>query len=263
MPDSDKDVPQASSVPPLPSVAVPRQVSWISKIFRWIGQHDRAVLASLFLITAAIWTFLKLADAVSERQTLHFDEWLLRILRRPDNLAVPIGPPWLLEVGRDLSALGGITVLTLLILTVSGFLGLRRMYGAMWLVLGSATGGAVAVTILKNVFDRPRPGLVPHLSGVFTSSFPSGHSMLSATVFLTLGTLLGQFVHERLLKAYFLTIALILTLLVGASRVFLGVHYPSDVLAGWSAGLAWALICGLVAKYLQRRGAVERDAETR
>lgn len=265
MPDTDKpglNTPQVSQ-PPQAARADSSPASGLSRLFTWIGQHDRTVLVSLLLTTLAISAFVALADQVSDRKTVHFDEWVLRALRRPDNPEVPIGPKWCLEMGRDLSALGGVTVLTLLTIVVSGFLGFRRLYGAMWLVIGSAFGGMVTVTILKDVFDRPRPSLVPHLSHVYTSSFPSGHSMLSATVYLTLGTLLSQFVHERLLKAYFLTTAVMLTLLVGASRVYLGVHYPSDVLAGWSAGLAWALICGLLAKFLQRRGAVEADVESR
>ncbi len=264
MPDTDKHVsntPQATT-PPQSAAVRPGKV--VSRWFRWIGQHDRAVLVSLLVTTLAISAFLALADRVSDQRDFHFDSWLLRALRRPDDPGVPIGPHSFVEAGRDISALGGVTVLTLLTLTVAGFLGLRKMYGAMWLVAGSTLGGMITVTVLKNVFDRPRPSLVPHLALVFTSSFPSGHSMLSATVFLTLGTLLSQFVHEKLLKAYFLTIAVMLTFLVGASRVYLGVHYPSDVLAGWSAGLAWALICGLFAKFLQRRGTVEKDdAETR
>jgi undecaprenyl-diphosphatase len=112
------------------------------------------------------------------------------------------------------------------------------MFGAMWLVIIATVGGLIVTTILKNVFARPRPSIVPHLSMVISSSFPSGHSMLSATVFLTLGALLGRFVEPFRLKAYFLIVALVLTFLVGVSRVYMGVHYPSDVLAGWAAGLA-------------------------
>jgi undecaprenyl-diphosphatase len=111
--------------------------------------------------------------------------------------------------------------------------------------------------LLKYSFHRPRPELVPHLSYVYTSSFPSGHAMLSAIVFLTLGALLGRFVHGRVLKAYFLLVAGTLTFLVGVSRVYMGVHYPSDVLAGWTAGLAWAIVCWLLARSLQHRGVVE------
>ncbi len=137
------------------------------------------------------------------------------------------------------------------------------MYGAMVFLIIAVVGGLVVSTILKMSFNRPRPDIVPHLSAVYTSSFPSGHSMLAATVYLTLGALLARFVPERRFKAYFLIVALILTGLVGVSRVFMGVHYPTDVLAGWVAGLTWAILCWVVARILQRRGAVEQDINAR
>lgn len=228
----------------------------------WIGDHNAGVLFALLIILLAGWAFARLAHEVVAGDTLTFDEWCLRALRRTDNPAIPIGPRWLAEVGRDLTALGGVAFLTLLTATVAGFLGLRKMQGAMWLVILSALGGLITTTILKRLYDRPRPSLVPHLSQTYTSSFPSGHSMLSATVYLTLGILLGRFVPQRVLKAYFLMIALTLTLLVGVSRVYMGVHYPTDVLAGWAAGLMWALVCWLIARTLQRRGTVEQATET-
>ena len=130
----------------------------------------------------------------------------------------------------------------------------------MCIVLVSTLGGLLLAGVLKNVFDRPRPEVLPHLCLVSSASFPSGHSMLSAVVYLTLGTLLGRFVAERRLKIYVLGIAMGLTVLIGVSRVYVGVHYPTDVLAGWSAGLAWALACGLLGRILQQRVAVETPA---
>lgn len=224
--------------------------------FEWVGRHETVVLASLLVAVASILAFIILADEVVAGKTMRFDEWALRSLRRSQDPSMPIGPVWMGEVARDVTALGGAAILALLTSSIAGFFWLRRMYGAMWLVLLSTLSGLLVSTLLKSLFDRARPQLVPHLSMVFSSSFPSGHSMLSATVFLTLGTLLGRFVHERHLKAYFLLLAVILTTIVGLSRVYLGVHYPTDVLAGWAAGLAWALICWLVARSLQHRGAV-------
>jgi undecaprenyl-diphosphatase len=115
--------------------------------------------------------------------------------------------------------------------------------------------------LLKQVFQRERPSVVPHLVTVQSLSFPSGHSMLSAATYLTLGALLIKVVQDRATRIYVLGIALLLPMLVGASRVYLGVHYPSDVLAGWCAGLAWAVLCSVVAEWLQKRGAVERPGE--
>jgi undecaprenyl-diphosphatase len=144
---------------------------------------------------------------------------------------------------------------------VAVYLFLVRKYHAMWLVIVATAGGIIISSLLKYAFSRERPQLVPHLSYVQTSSFPSGHSMLSAVVYLTLGVLLARLVPQRVLKLYFLLMALFLTFIVGVSRVYMGVHYPTDVLAGWTAGLVWALLCYLVARYLQRRGHVERDVD--
>jgi undecaprenyl-diphosphatase len=177
-------------------------------------------------------------------------------MRGPEDQGQPTGPEWMIEVARDVTALGGLAVLVLIILSVAGFLWLRKLYGPLILVGGASISGLLLSLALKELFNRPRPDVVPHLSKVFTSSFPSGHSMLAATVYLTLGVLLGQFVDSRVLRAYFLLVALGLTLLVGLSRVYLGVHYPTDVLAGWSAGLAWALLCSIITLWLQKRGVV-------
>jgi undecaprenyl-diphosphatase len=226
----------------------------VHSVLAWIGQYELSILAGLLLVVGGSWGFIKLADEVVEGDTDHFDEWAVGALREPSDPANPLGPGWLEEVGRDLTALGGFAVLALLTLAVAGFLWLRGMYQALALLTVAVLGGLALSFGLKDFFDRPRPSLVPHLAFTYTSSFPSGHSMLSATVFLTLGVLLGQFVKEAQLKAYFLIVAVTLTLLVGMSRVYLGVHYPTDVLAGWAAGLVWAVTCWLVARYLQSRG---------
>lgn len=229
--------------------------SWIE----WLGAHTSSMLVAALLVVLGAWVFIFVADEVKEGSTQRFDDWAIRALRRADDPNQPIGPTWLAEVARDLTGLGGVAVLTLVTAAVVGFLWLREKYGAMWLVLIATFGGFVLSSILKHAYHRPRPNLVAHLSAVYTTSFPSGHSMLSAVVYMTLGTLLANFVTERRVKFYFVSVAMVLTFLVGVSRVFMGVHYPTDVLAGWSAGLAWALLCWMAARYLQRRGAVEKD----
>ena len=219
----------------------------------WLGGHGHLVIAAVLAIVAGTWGFLTLLGEVKEGETQQFDEWLIRWLRAHE------GPPWLQEVGRDMTALGGVAVMLLVTLAVAGYLLLARKYKAMFLVLIATGGGLVLSTVLKYFIARDRPTLVEHRSVVYTSSFPSGHSMLSAVVYLTLGSLLARIMPGRVLKLYFLVLAMALTFLVGVSRVYLGVHWPTDVLAGWCGGLVWALVCWLVARQLQRRGTVEKD----
>jgi undecaprenyl-diphosphatase len=137
---------------------------------------------------------------------------------------------------------------------------MTRRRGAALLVSASVGGGMIVSTLLKFGFERPRPDLVPHATQVYTASFPSGHAMLSAVVFLTLGALLARVHKPRRVKLFFLSLAVVLTMLVGCSRVYLGVHWPSDVLAGWCVGAAWAGLCWYAALLLQRKGKVESEA---
>ncbi|MBL4543957.1 MAG: phosphatase PAP2 family protein [Rhodobacteraceae bacterium] len=209
--------------------------------------------------TVLLFAFVKLADEVLEGETRAFDEAILLALRTPGDLAQPIGPPWLQEMVRDFTALGSTGVLTIITLGVVGWLmfsGKRRTAG---LVLVAVLCGIVFSSLLKLGFARPRPDLVPHSVAVFTNSFPSGHAMMSAVVYLTLGFLVARTQHAVALKVYLVSLALFLTLLVGFSRIYLGVHWPSDVLAGWAAGACWALMCSLVMSRLQEAGKVEPE----
>ena len=231
-------------------------------IFRWFGGLTPSVLVALVVVVGGTWLFIEIADEVVEGETGAFDEWLLRALRKPDNLAEPIGPAWLHEMGRDATALGSLGWLLFFTLVIAGFLWFEgKHWLALFLLVATSSGVAVSQT-LKFLFDRPRPDVVPHLSHVMTSSFPSGHSLLSAVVYLTLGVLVAADVPRTSQKVYVLCVAVMVTLIVGASRVYLGVHYPTDVLAGWLAGLVWALVCWLIARWLQRRGKIEREGET-
>jgi undecaprenyl-diphosphatase len=231
----------------------------IRQIWSWICEREPVVLLSLFLVTAGVWGFIFTADHVLEGDTEAFDTWAVRAMRRSDDPATPIGPAWLHEIGRDATAFGGVAGLTFFTLVAAGFLYLNGKRAMVWLLLASTGGGLVLSSLLKEWFNRPRPEIVPHLSYVYTSSFPSGHSMLSAVVYLTLGSLLAASVTQRRLKAYILFVAILLTVLVGVSRVYLGVHYPTDVLAGWMAGLAWSLLVWLIARWLQSGGRVQQE----
>jgi undecaprenyl-diphosphatase len=210
-------------------------------------------LAVLLVLCAAAFVFLKLADSVREGETQRVDEWVLRSLRTPADPAVPKGPTWLLPVSRNLTALGSVPVLLLFVLAVAGFLALAQRWWHLALVVGASGGGVVLLVILKRVFERPRPTVVPRLMFETSPSFPSGHAMMSAVVFLTLGTLLAQLCSRWRERIYVITVAVVLTVIIGLTRLYLGVHYPSDVLAGWSVGLAWASMTGLVARWLRHR----------
>lgn len=215
----------------------------------WLGRENLSALAVLLIVAAGGWAFVELADEVIEGETRAFDLWMLQLLRNPDGS--PLGPAWVTEAIRDITAMGSAAVLSIITLIVAGFCLLIGNRGAMTAVLVAALGGQLLSSLLKQVLQRPRPDVVPHLTEVNTLSFPSGHSMMAATVYLTLGVLLAQFVHRQRLKSYVVSIAIVLTVLVGFSRVYLGVHYPTDVLAGWTAGGAWALACGLVVGYFR------------
>ncbi|MCP3101030.1 phosphatase PAP2 family protein [Myxococcus sp. K15C18031901] len=216
----------------------------------------------LLLLGVCCLGFIALSDEVTEGETQDFDERVLRALRSPDDPSTPRGPRWLRVAAQDVTALGGAPVLVLMTVCVCGFLLLARRYRTLMLVLAATVGGTLLNGLLKRFFARPRPSVVPHLTEVMTTSFPSGHAMLSATVYLTLGALLAQLTERRRLKAYLLAVSLLLSCLVGLSRVYLGVHYPTDVLGGWVAGLAWALVTALVARALRRRSPALQE-ETR
>jgi undecaprenyl-diphosphatase len=190
--------------------------------------------------------FLKLAGEVIEGDTQAFDTKILQALRNPDDPSKPIGPPWIEESLVDLTAIGGPTVLGLVVLAVIGFLILQTRFRTALFVATTWLSGEIVNSAMKHAFNRPRPTIVPHLREVFSTSFPSGHAMESAIVYLTLGAILMRVAESRLTKVYCLGIAVLLTVLVGASRVYLGVHYPTDVLGGWIIGFVWASICWLV-----------------
>ena len=230
-------------------------------ILWWIGRHEPTLLLLIALVAMAGWGFVELADEVLEGETRALDQAILLAMRSSDDLNDPIGPRWFEEMMRDFTALGGVGVLTFITLSFAGFLALQRKFHAAILLLFAVGGGTLLSFLLKGGFDRPRPDLVPHESYVVTSSFPSGHSMMSAVTYLTLGALLAWAQPRRQIKAYLLILSIALTIVVGISRVYLGVHWPTDVLAGWAAGAVWALFCWIVARWLQQHGKIQSSSK--
>jgi undecaprenyl-diphosphatase len=234
----------------------------LTKLWTHLASRDRdelRLLLGALTLVAITFGLLALVGNVLEGDTQQFDERLLKSLRKADAPAEPLGPRWLKLAAFDLTALGGPTVLGLTVAGVIGYLMLHGLYRNALFVLAASVGGWIINDTLKVFFARPRPSVVPHLREVSSLSFPSGHALTSAVVFLTLGTLLMRVATKPLAKWYCITIAMGATALVGASRVYLGVHYPSDVVAGWLIGLSWALICWMVERSLERRYGLKKE----
>jgi undecaprenyl-diphosphatase len=218
------------------------------------------VVATIFIIAASSFLFLKLVSEIHEGETHAVDQAILLALRDPTDPSNPIGPRWLQIMFRDLTSLGSPSVLTLVTIGAVGYLWLERKRGAALFVVISVAGGAALEILLKLGFARPRPELVSRLVDVNSFSFPSGHATMATLTYLTLGVLLASVQKRRRMKLYLLAVATFLALLVGFTRVYLGVHWPTDVLAGWCVGAAWALGCWFIATWLQHRGAIEGEA---
>jgi undecaprenyl-diphosphatase len=240
-----------------------REQASLSPLMARVGRMERTTLLGVIAAASVILLFAKLADWVFDGRTRAFDERILLALRTPGNLSDPIGPLWFEEMVRDVTALGSTGVLTLMVLAVAGFLVMTRKQHAAVVVLVAVVSGVLISQTMKWAYARPRPELVPHGAEVYTASFPSGHAMMSAIVYLTLGALLARTQSNPGVQAYILSVAVILTALVGASRVYLGVHWPTDVLAGWALGGGWALLCLMAMLWLQARGQVEMEVEAR
>jgi undecaprenyl-diphosphatase len=234
---------------------------WLKKLRR-IKPRDRTELTVLIggiAVLLLLVVFMKLASEVLEGETQGFDRRILLALRSQDDLARPVGPAWMVGAALDITSLGGATVLGLTVFAVAGFLLLQGLWRRALFVTTASFGGWFLNGALKQLFQRPRPDVVPHLREVMSMSFPSGHALQSAVVYLTLGALSMHIAKRRVTKLYCMTVAMLATVLIGASRVYLGVHYPTDVLAGWLIGLSWALLCWMIERSLERRSGLKRE----
>jgi undecaprenyl-diphosphatase len=227
---------------------------------RTLWQAETWLLICVLAIASLLLIFGLIANEVMEGSTLAFDRRVMLAFRGADGSL--IGPPWLPEMARDVTALGSFAVLGIVLLTVVGYFLIDRKHASAWLMLAAVLGGVTMNSLLKAGFARPRPDFIEPATQVFTASFPSGHAALSAIAYLTLAALLARTTNSRGLRIYFVAMGITLTLMVGVSRVYLGVHYPTDVLAGWCIGAAWALGCWVVMMRLQSGGQVEPPEST-
>ena len=217
-----------------------------------LAVREIGVIAIVFVGAALLLAFGLLAGEVIEGDTHGLDVWLISLFTEAGNPADRLGPDWFEEMVRDVTALGSYAFILITVVIVAGYLLLARKPDLAAFMVVAVLGGMAISHLLKEVFDRPRPD-IEHAVRVFTASFPSGHATLSAVTFLTLAALLTRVRARRGVKLYFVSVAVLLTVLTGLSRVYLGVHYPSDVLAGWCVGSAWAILCWAAALWLQRR----------
>lgn len=227
----------------------------------WITRES-VLLVVLVAVAGALWGFLELQDEVVEGELRAVDESILLFFRQPNDPDTLRGLPGLEKTARDITSLGGPAVLVLISLGVAGFFALRREWVPLLAMIATVLGGLALVEILKPLYARDRPEVTEHLMEEVSYSFPSGHSTMAAVVYLTLAVMLAEFFEKRRLRVYVLAYAGLLVVLIGCSRVILGVHYPTDVTAGWTLGFFWAALSWLVARVVKRwRRAKAADSE--
>lgn len=207
----------------------------------------------LAVMSASVAIFIVAAVLALQSEPYAFDRDMLLALRRADDLAVPVGPPWLAGFARAITDLGGTPILTVMTLGLAGYFIVKREGLSLSILIAAAVGQTLIVNILKDLFGRERPDITPHLVEVSSASFPSGHSASSAAIFLTLAALTARRTNERSARRYIWSVAIVLALMVGASRVYLGVHYPTDVIGGLAFGAGWAALVLFAADALERR----------
>lgn len=211
------------------------------------------IYSGLLVVLLGSWFFLALADEMLEGDTQHLDDWVLNALRQPGSSHAPVGPSWLRYFFTNVTALGSGALAVLFAVLIAGGLALQKRYLPILLITISLLGAGMLTGSLKSVFGRPRPPVEYRAIEADALSFPSGHSIISAVLYLTLGAMLARVTTQRRMKFYIIGVAVVLTFLVGFSRVYLGVHYFTDVLGGWAAGLIWAVLCLVITEVLRTR----------
>jgi undecaprenyl-diphosphatase len=201
---------------------------------RWTRRVVIAVAAIALLGLAA-------ASLFADGGANSVDRALMLALRTPGALDDPIGPKWFEDVMRDMTGLGGIGVVIGSSLVFAGYLALRRRFVDVGVLAASVIGAQLVSAVIKHWVERPRPDLVSHEAAIYSASFPSGHTLMATTVYITFAMLIAADFPERRLRDYLLGVAWVVSFAVGASRIYLGVHWPSDVLAGWCIGALWML----------------------
>jgi undecaprenyl-diphosphatase len=217
------------------------------------GNANRLPVALIGIFTLGVYGFIQIADEMAEGEIRNLDETLFMLMRVAGDPSRSIGPAWLQETAVEVTAIGGYPLIVLTLAAVCGFFIVTERYGAALYAVLSVGSGAVLSYSLKQYYARPRPDLVDHLDTVHTASFPSGHALVTTVAYLTLAAIVIGYLETSRARAYVISVAVLVAVMVGVSRVYLGVHWPSDVAAGWALGAAWASFSWLVVHMLQRR----------
>lgn len=228
----------------------------IKSFIQQLKAEEFTILLSLLIVLLGLWGFLELTDEVLEGGTKSYDEWIMSLMQSSESASHRMN-----EAMRDITALGGTAVLVIILIAVSGFMALQKNYRFALLTLLTSGLGVLLTILLKNLLQRERPDFLPKLVEVSTHSYPSGHTMMSAVVYLTLAAIVAFQQEQKRTKFYSIFMGLLLTFLVGISRIYLGAHYPSDVFAGWAVGLAWAASCWLIVKWAGWIDALEPEKD--
>jgi undecaprenyl-diphosphatase len=224
----------------------------------WLASADLRLMLEIAVVGALIVTFLKIAHEVGDQGSESFDHAILLGLR--NSPTDPIGGPGVQAAIMHLSGLGSGAVTTLVCVIAVTFLCLAGRWRFAGLVVTCAVGTLLVMLILKGIYDRPRPTIVSAIDPPGDESFPSGHSMISSALYPLLGVLIARALPTRRLRVFAVLTGASMALMIGVSRLYLGVHYPTDVLAGWTIGCAWALTCGIIARRLSPQVAEHEPA---
>ena len=233
--------------------ATGRVTEWLASGIR-NGNAHRLPVVLFAILTLGLFAFIEIAEEMAEGEMRKLDEMLFLSLRVPGDPATPLGPAWLQETAIEITAIGGYPLIILTLAAVAGFFIVTRRYGAAAYAVLAVGSGALLSQTLKQYYGRPRPDLVDHLDAVHTLSFPSGHALVTTVAYLTLASLVIGFLPDRRARTYVLAVAVFVAVIVGVSRVYLGVHWPSDVAAGWALGAAWASFSWLILHLLHLHG---------
>lgn len=204
------------------------------------------------IFVSSLILFLILTAAVSFNLTLSFDKTVLLSLRNKNNLSVPLFNTWLLPLMRGITFLGNSDSVTVITFLLAVYLIVKKEFGLLGIILAAIISGSLIDLFLKWYFARNRPEIVPHLVTAYYYSFPSGHAFISAVLYPAVAIIFIRITDNITVKTYITVITVLLVLLIGFSRIYLGVHFPSDVIAGWLIGLCWSSWLWILAKKMTK-----------